>query len=157
MPDSVPKPPDSDESTQAVEQRRQSRFVCIDGTRFKLSVCPEFRCRRGLLMDVSTGGIGVLLEEELAVGTRVVFEVLTSIGGPGLSRTAKVRHCRTQPAPVSAPWQPPAPPVSAFFRTLLGLTPVPPALGWFAGCEFNFTMAQDDVDRLLAMLEPEME
>ncbi len=104
-------------------------------------------------MDVSTGGIGVVLEEALPAGTRVVFEVLASPGGPGLSRMAKVRHCRKCKAPEYAPWQPPAANVSAFFRTLFRLnTPQPAAEGWFIGCEFETPMVQDDVDRLMAML-----
>ena len=126
----------------------------MDGTRLKLSVFPEFRCRRGLLIDVSTGGIGVLLEDEIPVGTRVVFEVLAGSGGPGLSRTAKVRHTRSRTAPEDAPWMPRTPPMSAFFRNLFRLkSPTPAAQGWFLGCEFDEPMGKEDVDRLLAMLQ----
>ncbi len=158
MSDPLRESKSADKPPSSPSDRRQSRFACMDGTRLKLSVCPEFRCRRGLLVDVSVGGIGVLLETELKVGTRVVFEVLASAGGPGLSRMAKVRHCRAHAVPESAPWLPSTPPVSAFFRNLFGLkSTVPPPEGWFIGCQFELPMAQEDVDRLLAMLQPSMD
>jgi hypothetical protein len=126
------------EVVTGVEQRKHIRYVCVNGGLMRLSIRPEFRGRRAVLVDLSVQGIGFLLKEELEAGTVVVFE----IQGPGddgpMSRLARVRHTRSHPTPADAPWLPASPVVSRLFRSLFGMkAPEPAAPSWLIGCEFD--------------------
>src|SRR5207302_1083699 len=88
---------------QAAEQRRHARFMCIDAGVLRLAVRPEFKGRRGLVMDVSTGGIGFILQEPLEPETVLVFELRVPGGPATIGRIARVCHSRPHEVPADAP------------------------------------------------------
>lgn len=142
------------DSLKENEQRKHTRYVCVDGGQMRLSVRPEFRGRRAMLVDLSTGGIGFLVEESLEAGATMVFEVQ----GPGdagpLTRLARVRHCRAHPTPPDAAWAAKPPVLSKFFRGLLGIqTPKPLPPSWLIGCEFEKPLDQADLQLFLDRLK----
>jgi len=142
------------ESPEGLEQRKQQRYICVDGGLMRLSVRPEFRGRRAMLVDLSTGGIGFLVEEALETGAMMVFE----LQGPGdtgpLTRLARVRHCRAHPTPLDAPWAAKTPVLSNFFRGLLGIqTAKTVATSWLIGCQFEKPLDQADLQHFLDRLK----
>ena len=144
------------ESTTDMNKRQHIRHLCVEGGVVRLSVRPEFRGRRALLVDVSTGGIGLLMEDELEAGTMLVFELKTPPGMPSISRIARVRHSRPQPTPSDAPWLEKTPAVSKIFRRLLGMKPpAPPRDSWLVGCEFDRPLEANEISQFLAILEAE--
>jgi hypothetical protein len=130
-----------------IDQRKHHRYLFLDGSVMRLSIRPEFRGRRGILLDISTGGIGFLLQEALDAGTVLAFEVENSTGGDSIGRLARVRHCRPHPTPPNAPWLPPASPtVSRIFRSVLGVkNPPPPVASWLVGCEFDRPLEENEI------------
>jgi len=138
----------------AMEQRKYDRHLCIEGGVMRLSVRPEFRGRRAVLFDVSTGGIGFLLEDALETGTVLVFELQTPPGVAPIGRIARVRHCRPHATPPDAPWLPATPVLSNVFRKLFGLKQqIPPADSWLVGCQFDRPLNETEVKQLLASLQ----
>jgi hypothetical protein len=142
-------------SAHEADLRRQPRQLSIDGSVLKLAVRPEFRGRRALLVDVSTGGIGFLLEDTLEPGTVLAFDLQGGDETAPATRVAKVRHARPHPVPKDAPWIPPTPAFSRFFRNLLGQSPPQPPMGWLIGCEFDRPLSDAEVKQLLAQIKAE--
>ena len=138
----------------SAEQRQFLRHMCIDGGALRLSVRPDFRGRKALLIDVSTGGIGFVLEDKLDSETVLAFE-MKAPGGESIGRLAKVRHCRPTPTPDNAPWVPPAPAVSRIFRRFFGVPEQKAAqqMSWFVGCEFDRSLTEQELALFLASLE----
>ena len=101
MPDIQPQSSSIDvASLHEAELRRHRRHLCVDRGVLRLSVRPEFRGRRALLVDISAGGIGFLLEDPLETGIMLVFELKSSADAEPMNRIARVRHSR--PHAVSA-------------------------------------------------------
>ena len=142
------------DSQGAAEQRKFLRHMCIEGGALRLSVRPEFRGRKALLIDVSTGGLGFVLQDLLEAETVLAFE-LKAPGGESIGRLAKVRHCRPTPTPDNAPWVLPAPAVSRIFRRFFGMADgaVPQKMSWFVGCEFDRALTEPELALFLAALE----
>jgi hypothetical protein len=140
--------------TREAELRQHPRIMCMDGGVLRLAVRPEFRGRRAMMLDVSTGGIGFVLQEPLQPDTVFVFEVKSDPGLETVGRLARVRHCRPHPTPPDAPWLPPTPGVSRFFRSLFRL-PAPPTEGhaWFVGCEFDRPLSDAELKQLVERLQ----
>jgi hypothetical protein len=139
---------------QEPDLRRHPRYLSLDGGVLRLAVRPEFRSRRGVLVDVSTGGIGFLLEDALDVGTVLVLELQGLEGLESMTRLARVRNIRPRPAPARAPWLSPRPGYSRFFRSLVGLpTQAPKPQAWFVGCEFDRPLSETEMKQLLAYLK----
>jgi hypothetical protein len=136
------------------EQRKFCRHMCIDSGALRLAVRPEFRGRKALLIDVSTGGIGFVLQDMLDAETVLAFE-MKAPSGESISRLAKVRHCRPTPTPDNAPWIPQAPSVSRIFRRFFGMAEptAPEQLSWFVGCEFDRSLSEAELAVFLASLE----
>jgi hypothetical protein len=138
------------------DQRQHPRFrvLCVDGGAVRLAVRPEFRGRKALMIDVSTGGIGLVMAEPLAVDTQLVFEVAGALGMPSVGRLARVRSCRPHPLPGCAPWLPRVPVVSRFFRSLFNVeTPASPGQAWFIGAEFDRPLSDDEMQLLTQRLQ----
>jgi hypothetical protein len=120
----------------------------------RLSIRPEFRGRRALLVDLSCGGIGFMLQEALEPGTVLVFELQHTPGLEPIGRVARVRHCRTHPTPPDAPWLTPPPRVRRLFRSVFGLKkPAPPEHAWLVGCEFERRLEENQVRQFLERLK----
>ena len=140
---------DADSFTD-MEHRQHTRHLCNDGSVLRLSVRPEFRGRQALLVDVSAGGIGFLLEDALKPGTVLVFELQGSSGMDTIGRIARVRHCRPQATPADAPWLPPTPAVAQLFRGIFGHKPAAiERKAWLLGCQFDRPLEQHEVKQLL--------
>lgn len=138
------------------DQRKFGRHLCFDGKVIRLSVRPEFRGRRVMLLDLSEGGIGFISEHSLEEGTVIVFELQGPESTTTGNRIARVRHSRAHPVPPEAPWIKRTPKVSKFFRSLLGMSSSPPAANaWLIGCEFDSPLTQPELDQLVAKLRLE--
>jgi hypothetical protein len=145
--------PISPAALDLAEQRRFPRYMGIENGVLRLAVRPEFRGRRALIIDLSAGGIGFLVEDALNVGTVLVFE-LKGRNAPGMiGRIARVRHCRPHPAPLDAPWAPKKNSFSNVFRKFLGITNTPPeGEAWLVGCEFDQPFDEDEIKQLVEQL-----
>lgn len=134
--------------------RQHPRIICIDGSVLRLAVRPEFRGRKAIMLDISTGGIGLVLQEPVDAGATLVFELIDSSGADSIGRLARVRHCRPHPVPPEAPWLPKAPVLSKFFRSLLRIEPPKPeGHAWFVGCEFDRPLSEAEMKILFERLQ----
>lgn len=137
------------------ENRKHARHLCLDGGVLKLAVRPEFRGRRALLIDVSAGGIGFVLADELPIGSVMVFEVQRPPSMDTIGRIAKVRHCRPHATPPDAPWLEKPSTYKHLFRRLLGMKkPEPQGHAWLIGCEFTQPLSEDEVKAFLDCIKP---
>ena len=137
-------------SLNEADQRRHTRYVGIEAGVLRLAIRPEFRGRRGLIVDVSTSGMGFLLAEPLDAGTALVFELPIPGSVTTITRIARVRHNRPHPVPTEAPWLPRTQGLSQFFRRMFG-TPAqtPRGQAWLVGCEFDQPLTEDEIKQLL--------
>jgi hypothetical protein len=134
--------------------RRHRRYLCVDGSVLRLAVRPEFRGRRALLFDVSSGGLGFLLDIALEVGAVLAFELPGPEGTDSMTRVARVRHCRPYAVPPSAPWLPATPAFRRFLCKILGLhAPQKKAPAWIIGCEFDRPLSEHEIRQLLGNLK----
>lgn len=136
----------------AMENRKHPRAFCIDRGIMRLCVRPEFRGRRALLVDVSVGGIGILLEESLEKGTVLVFEMKSAAGAEAFGRIARVRHSRPHPVPPDAPWLTPKPIFSRLVRQIFGGAAPDAESAWLIGCEFECPLTDDELSLLRKLL-----
>lgn len=155
MPDSDPKPKSIDAaSMHESDLRRHCRFMCVDGGALRLAIRPEFKGRRAILVDVSTSGIGFLLESALEAGTMLTFELKDPNGADTIGRIARVRHSRPHAVPADAPWLPPTPKFSKFFRRLFGKQDPPPSgEAFLVGCEFDRPLSEGEIKQLFSQLQ----
>ncbi len=136
------------------DQRKHRRRLCLDGGVIRLAIRPEFRGRRALLVDVSTGGIGFVLEDALEAETKLVFEWKAPGEIQSVTRIAHVRHCRQHPTPPDAPWLPPTPLLSNIFRRMFGSTPPPPEKdAWLVGCEFDRPLDEVEIQYFVQAMD----
>lgn len=140
-------------AARRADLRQHPRVICVDGGVLKLAVRPEFRGRLALMLDISAGGIGLVLQEPLDPGTVLVFELRDEGGLEAIGRLARVRHCRPHPTPADAPWLPPAPLVSRLFRTMFRLQTPAEAPAWFAGCEFDRPLSDAEMQQVHRRLQ----
>lgn len=149
-----PEPQALSPTLREVDLRRHNRFLFLDGGVLRLAIRPEFKGRRGLLVDVSAGGIGFLLQEALEAGTALAFELKDANGADTIGRVARVRHSRPHPVPAGAPWLPRATGFSKFFRRLFGTPEANPNdKAWLVGCEFDRALSEIELKQLVAQLE----
>jgi hypothetical protein len=136
-------------ATSAMEQRADVRYRCGDGTVMRLAVRPEFRGHRALLHDFSAGGVGILMERPVDLGTILLVELRSDSTETGSNHLARVVHVRRHPTPPDAPWAP-RPTLGRTLRKLFGLGPAQPeVVSWFIGCRFHQPLTEDAVRRLL--------
>ena len=142
-------------SLHEAELRQHRRHLCVDHGVLRLSVRPEFRGRRALLVDISAGGIGFLLEDPLEAGMMLVFELKSPAGADPMNRVARVRHSRPHDVPADAPWLPQSSGFGKLFRGLLGLQAPPPAQAWLVGCQFDRPLSDGEIAQFLDQLVSE--
>ena len=106
-----------------------------------------------MILDISTGGIGFVMQDALEPNTEFVFEVTSESGLATVGRLARVRHCRPHPIPDDAPWLRVAPLMSRIFRTVFRRQPSSAAHAWFVGCEFNRPLRDTELKVLLEHLQ----
>jgi PilZ domain-containing protein len=135
-----------------MDLRQHPRVVCVDGGILRLAVRPEFRGRRAMILDISTGGIGFVMQDFLEPGTEFVFEVTSEAGLTAVGRLARVRHCRPHPIPADAPWLHVAPLMSRIFRSMFRRQSPTEAHAWFVGCEFNRPLRDTELQVLVDFL-----
>ena len=153
MPDIDQQPESIDVSSlHEADLRQHHRHLCVDGGVLRLSVRPEFRGRRALLVDISAGGIGFLLENPLEADTMLVFELKSSATAEPMNRMARVRHSRPHAVPADAPWLVPAAGFSQIFRGLFGIKAPAPAQAWLVGCQFDRPLSDGEIAQFLDQL-----
>jgi hypothetical protein len=130
----------------AAGRRIHSRHVVLDGSVVHLAVRPTFGGRRGLLVDVSAGGVGLVLDGPVAVGTALAVQP----AAPGVAgRPARVAHCRPYPAPAGAPWLSWRERTAVAACRILRLPEPRAAQAWFVGCEFARPLSDDELSEVL--------
>jgi hypothetical protein len=135
------------------DQRNHQRHLSLEGGVVRLAVRPAYRGQLAILMDLSAGGLGLLVGEPLEPGSVLAFDLFLPQGPDARGRLAYVRHCTPYPAPKDAPWHRPRPLVPRLLRRLVGLDasrPEEPA--WLIGCEFNRPLADDELATSLHLL-----
>jgi hypothetical protein len=134
----------------APERRCRDRYPCLDGGVLRLAVRPALGGRRALLVDLSTGGVGFLLDRPLEPGAVLALELCGPGGGEAQGRVARVAHCRPHPAPFDAPWLPRPPALARLARRLFG-RPADPAAGqaWLIGCTFSQPLSEAELRELV--------
>ena len=139
--------PGSADSDLAGDQRTHSRHLPGEGIGLRLAVQPTYRGHRAVLYDISTGGIGLLMEQPLEVGTTIAVD-LRDRPSDGVCRIARVAHVRVHTTPQDAPWAPRVHPVRNVLRRFLGgKSALEPC--WFVGCRFDSPLSEDELSRLL--------
>lgn len=127
-------------------RRARHRHVVVDGGTVHLAIRPTFGGRRGLLVDVSAGGVGLVLDAPLTVGAALAVQVSAS----GVeARPARVAHCRPHPAPADAPWLSWRERMAVASCRILRLPEPRVARAWFVGCEFARPLADDELSEIL--------
>ena len=127
-------------------RRGHSRHVVFDGSVVYLAVRPTFGGRRGLLVDVSAGGVGLVLDGPLEPGTALAVQP----AAPGVEgRPARVAHCRPFPAPADAPWLSWRERMAVAACRILRLPEPRAARAWFVGCEFARPLSDNELSEVL--------
>jgi hypothetical protein len=148
-PDPIPTPPTS------ADQRCHDRHQPIESNVLRLAIRPTFGGRPALLLDVSAGGVGFLLDRPLEPEDVLAIELGGGDGG-GTPRLAQVRHCRPCPVPADAPWLAPARPLAKLCRWFFGLgTPRPEGRAWVIGGRFIRPLAGEELKGLLGLYRPD--
>jgi hypothetical protein len=115
----------------------------------RLAIRPEFRCRRALVLNVSSGGLGFLLDTPLEKGTVLAME-LGAAEEETKGLVARVVHSRPHPIPVEAPWLPRPSRLARLVRWVLRRPkPVPEGTAWVVGCQFNRLLTEPELQSLL--------
>jgi hypothetical protein len=106
-----------------------------------------------MLVDVSAGGMRLLLAEPLPEGTVLAFDLSRLGGAAAQGRLAYVRHCQPVPAPPESGRLLKAERLSGFLRRLFGRSAPPPAVQvWALGCEFSRPLDEGELAELLALV-----
>jgi hypothetical protein len=135
------------------EQRQHHRHLCIDGGVVRLAVRPAYRGQRAVLVDISAGGLGLLLGEPIEVGAVLAFDLWLPQGADARGRVARVRHCTSHPAPAEAPWRTRRLLVPRLLRRLVGLAePATGGRAWMVGCEFSRPLEPGELAETLRLL-----
>lgn len=87
-----------------VEGRRQRRYRCRGERIVRLAVRPSFQSFPALVHDVSTDGIGFLLDRPLDLGTVLALQLRGERPGGSVIRMARVVHIRRHLPVKNAPW-----------------------------------------------------
>ncbi len=132
-------------------RQREHRHVCVRAGVVSLAARPVVGGRRGLLVDVSASGIGLLLESPLEAGTALAVQ----LPGDGVeARPARVTHCRPSPAPADAPWLTWRDRLALRACRLLGLPDPAAGRAWLVGCEFGRPLTTEELREVLAAAGP---
>jgi hypothetical protein len=138
------------ESANEADGRRHVRYVSFQGNVLKLAVRPAFGGRAAMLIDVSAGGVGFLLDIPLKVGDVLALNLNSADASGSSVRLARVRHCRPHPLPPDAPWLPRPSALSrvaSWFMSRPAATPSGEA--WLIGCAFNRPLGKAELEMLI--------
>ena len=134
-----------------VEGRTQKRYRCREQKLVRVAVRPTFHSFSALVHDVSSGGIGFLLQSPLELGTVMALQLKGGPPGTSLVRTAKVVHVRRHLPVKNAPWSRKKP----FLKVLLSyLTPGQDQKGpdqdfvWLVGCRISPPLTRAELEGL---------
>ena len=143
VPDSAPP--------ESANQRTHLRHPSLESNVLRLAIRPAFGGRPALLVDVSAGGVGFLLDRPLEVEDVLAIELHDPDGG-NAPKLAEVRHCRPCRIPANAPWLPHVAPVAKFCRWFFGMaTPESEGRAWMVGCRFTRPLSDEELAGLLEL------
>ena len=100
--------------------RRTVRYSCAPATVGRLFIADDREYQYACVLNISEGGIGLVLERPVAAGTLIIVQVRTVETKVADDLTARVTHCTRQ---VSGEW--------------------------LVGCEFAEALTPDTLDTLL--------
>jgi hypothetical protein len=144
---------DNQFAADGVEGRRYARYVSFQGDVLKLAVRPAFGGRVAVLLNVSVGGLGFLLDIPLNTGDVLALDLACKSEDGSTVRLARVCHCRPHPAPADAPWVRPPSTLHRLTRWLLSWpTAQPQAEAWMIGCSFTRPLEEVELEQLLRRL-----
>jgi hypothetical protein len=141
------------ESANGPKERRYARYVSFQGDVVRLAVRPAFGGRMAVLLNVSAGGLGFLLDMPLKVGDILALEMSSAAEEGSTVRVARVCHCRPHPVPADAPWlkRP-----SVLGRLARWFRPLPATQSeggaWMIGCAFNQPLDAAELEQMLVRL-----
>ena len=99
MPEGIP--PEGDMRRRWRDRRRTVRYMCAPATVGRLYVAEDREYQYVCVLNISEGGIGLVLEHPVAVGTWVIIQVRTIETRVADDLPARVIHCTPQ---VSGEW-----------------------------------------------------
>ncbi len=93
-----PSPPEQPETEPAADDERRGcvRYIFRHPPMLRFLVRPSFQAGRGFLKDLSTEGAGLLVSQELRVGTVVFIQLRGLRHGTTRTQLARVVHCTRQ-------------------------------------------------------------
>lgn len=145
------KPAAANEGTRraGVEGRKQKRYRCREQQLVRVAVKPTFHSFSALVHDVSSNGIGFLLQTPMEIGTVLALQLKGGQPGTSLVRTAKVVHVRRHLPVKNAPWSRKKP----FLKVLLSyLSPGQSEQGaeqefvWLVGCRISPPLTREELE-----------
>jgi hypothetical protein len=138
--------------SSALEHRQFERYLCLDDGVLRLAVRPNLGNRPVILVDLSCGGMSLLMRDPLEPGTMVAVN-LGGAGRASVGRQARVCHCQPHPIPVAAPWVTPPPRSVRLVRWLFGRPdPADQGQAYLVGCEFTQLLEENELKMVLAWL-----
>ncbi len=153
MPTSEPDTLLSIESADGVEGRRYARYVSFQGDVLRLAVRPAFGGRMAILLNVSVGGLGFLLDVPLKAGDVLALNMNSSDEAGSAVRLARVCHCRPHPMPADAPWRRRPSVLNRLASWFLASKAAQPGgEAWLIGCAFNRPLEEAELEQLLDRL-----
>src|SRR5947208_8028737 len=86
-----------------VEARSQKRYRCWDRKIVRFAVRPSFQNHLALVQDVSTNGIGFIIDKPLESGAVLILQLRGRLDNTSVVRTARVMHVRRHLPVADAP------------------------------------------------------
>jgi len=131
-----------------IEGRVATRHRCREKLFVRFAVKPSFRNIVALVHDVSSTGIGFLIDQPLEAGNLLVMQIRGGSQGLSTVRTAKVMHVRKHLPVADAPWVRKKP----FLKSLLSFftndqQPTPEFI-YLVGCRFSPPLSPEEMNRL---------
>jgi hypothetical protein len=103
-----------------IKRRAEARYHCGPATAGRLVMQGESAARRTWILNLSTTGVGLLLDEPLEADTLLVIHLKSATTGATFQLPARVVHATVQPSG-----------------------------DWLVGCELAEKLSQDDLEVLL--------
>jgi hypothetical protein len=138
------------------EARIQKRHRTRANNVVRLAVRPTFQNITALVHDVSSSGIGFLLDHPLEPGTSLVLQLRGGRRGTSLVRTAKVMHVRPHLPVKDAPWVKKKPLLKVLFSFLSGEAEQKPAGSnyiYLIGCRLTPPLTEEEIESLCIPLQ----
>jgi hypothetical protein len=102
-------------------RRATVRYHCAPATPGRIAIPPKLEMQRAWILDVSRGGVGLLLDRPVKPDQRVTLRLSGAASGQVYELTARVAHTTQEPCG-----------------------------DWVIGCELDRELSRDELDDLLS-------